>query len=157
MNTARRNDILVFLATGCLSGFLPKMPGTWGTFAAIPLVILAHRGGQIPEALTVLSFLVAAAWIAGEAEVLLGSRDASPIVIDEMSGFLISLLWLPLNLTTLSLGFVLFRFFDILKPPPIGALENRVQGGWGVVLDDVLAGVYTNICLRLLLLFLPEA
>jgi phosphatidylglycerophosphatase A len=152
MDTSRRNDLVVFLATGCFTGFLPTAPGTWGTFAAIPLVILTHKGSAIVQAVVAVIFLVFAAWIAGKAEVLFEDRDARPIVIDEMTGFLISLLWLPLSLLTVSLGFVLFRLFDIFKPPPVGTLEKRLQGGWGVVMDDVLAGVYTNISLRVFLI-----
>jgi phosphatidylglycerophosphatase A len=73
-------------------------------------------------------------------------------VIDEMAGLLVTLLWLPLNLLTLFLGFILFRVFDIVKPPPISTIEKRLQGGLGVVMDDVLAGVFANATLRLLLI-----
>jgi phosphatidylglycerophosphatase A len=73
-------------------------------------------------------------------------------VIDEMVGFLITLLWLPLNFLTLCLGFFLFRLFDIVKPPPISTVEKRLHGGWGIVLDDVLAGIFANVTLRLLLI-----
>lgn len=152
MNSSRKKDIVVFLATGCFTGFLPFVPGTWGTFAAIPLVIISHRLTSIIQPVVVLVFLAFAAYIAGRAEILFEDRDARPIVIDEMAGFLITLLWLPLNLMTLFLGFVLFRVFDIVKPPPIGSLDKRLHGGWGIVLDDVLAGVFANITLRLLLI-----
>ena len=83
---------------------------------------------------------------------LFEDRDARSIVIDEMAGFLVALLWLPLNPMTLCLGFVLFRVFDIVKPPPIRAIEKRWLGGWGVVMDDVVAGVFANATLRLLLI-----
>ena len=145
---------MIFLATGGFSGFLPKVPGTWGTFAGLPLVLLIHKGNALSQTVTVVLFLLFAVWLAGRAEVLLSTPDAGPIVIDEMVGFLISLLWLPLSLPTICLGFVLFRFFDIVKPPPIRSLERQLPGGWGVVMDDVLAGVYTNISLRVLLAFL---
>ena len=152
MDTTRKNDIVVFLATGCFTGFLPLVPGTWGTFAAIPLVILVHRVNLILQGIIALVFVTAAAWVAGKAEILLGELDPRPIVIDEMAGFLISLLWLPLNPLTVCLGFGLFRLFDIVKPPPISSVEKRMRGGWGVVIDDVLAGVFTNAVLRLLLI-----
>ena len=150
MNTARRNDLIVFLATGCFTGFLPLMPGTWGTFAAIPLVIVVHRLNLILQGIIVLVFVAFAAWAAGRAEILLEEEDPKPIVIDEMAGFIISLLWLPLKPLTLFLGFGLFRLIDIVKPPPISSVEKRMRGGWGVVIDDVLAGVLSNITLRLL-------
>ncbi|MGW8222850.1 MAG: phosphatidylglycerophosphatase A family protein [Syntrophobacteria bacterium] len=152
MNTTRKNDLIIFLATGCFTGFLPKMPGTWGTFAAIPIVILAHRTTTMVQTVTAAIFVAFAAWIAGKAEILFEGRDARPIVIDEMVGFLITLLWLPLNLLNLCLGFFLFRMFDIVKPPPISTVEKRLQSGWGVVMDDVLAGVFANVTLRLLLM-----
>jgi phosphatidylglycerophosphatase A len=152
MNTTRKNDIVVFLATGCFTGFLPKMPGTWGTFAAIPLVIISHRLTSITQPVVAVVFVTFAAYIAGRAEILFEDRDARPIVIDEMVGFLITLLWLPLNFLTLCLGFFLFRLFDIVKPPPISTVEKRLHGGWGIVLDDVLAGIFANVTLRLLLI-----
>ena len=152
MNSTRKNDIVVFLATGFFTGFLPTMPGTWGTFAGIPLVIISHRLSSIMQAEVTIVFVTFAAYIAGRAEILFEDRDARPIVIDEMVGFLITLLWLPLNFLTLCLGFVLFRLFDIVKPPPIAILEKRLHGGWSIVLDDVLAGVFANVTLRLLLI-----
>jgi phosphatidylglycerophosphatase A len=152
MNATRRNDFIVFLATGFFTGFLPTMPGTWGTFAGIPLVIISHRLTSVMQAVVTVVFVIVAAYIAGRAELLFEDRDARPIVIDEMVGFLITLLWLPLNFLTLCLGFVLFRLFDIVKPPPITILEKRLHGGWSIVLDDVLAGVFANVTLRLLLI-----
>ncbi|UCF02543.1 MAG: phosphatidylglycerophosphatase A [Deltaproteobacteria bacterium] len=152
MNSTRKNDIVVFLATGFFTGFLPTMPGTWGTFAGIPLVIISHRLTSLMQAIVTIVFVTFAAYIAGRAEILFEDRDARPIVIDEMVGFLITLLWLPLNFLTLCLGFVLFRLFDIVKPPPIGTVEKRLPSGWGVVLDDVLAGIFANVTLRLLLI-----
>ena len=152
MNATRRNDLIVFFATGFFTGFLPKMPGTWGTFAAIPLVIISHRLTSITQPVVAVVFVTFAAYIAGRAEILFEDRDARPIVIDEMVGFLITLLWLPLNFLTLCLGFFLFRLFDIVKPPPISTVEKRLHGGWGIVLDDLLAGVFANVTLRLLLI-----
>ena len=152
MNTTRKDDLVIFFATGFFTGFLPTMPGTWGTFAGIPLVIISHRLTTMVQAVVTLVFVALAVYIAGRAELLFEDRDARPIVIDEMAGFLITLLWLPLNLLTFSLGFLLFRVFDIVKPPPIGTIEKRLQGGLGVVMDDVLAGVFANATLRLLLI-----
>lgn len=151
MQRTRLNDLVVFLATGCFSGFLPRMPGTWGTLAAIPLIMLVHRGTWWVQAAATGIFFLIAVWIAGRGEDLLGTRDARPIVIDEMCGFLVSLLWLPLTPLTLIAGFFLFRVFDIMKPPPIRSLERRLRGGWAVVMDDVFAGIYTMVVLRLAL------
>ena len=152
MKAKRRNDLLVFLATGFFTGFLPTMPGTWGTFAGIPLVIIAHRLTTMLQGVVTLVFVVLALYIAGKAEILFEDRDARPIVIDEMAGFLVTLLWLPLNLPTFFLAFVLFRVFDIVKPFPVSLIEKRLQGGLAIVLDDVLAGIFANFTLRLLLI-----
>ena len=152
MERTFKNDLIVFLATGCFSGFLPGMPGTWGTFAAIPLVILVHRQSPWVQVVATGLFFLIAIWVAGRGEILLGGRDPRPIVIDEMCGFLVSLLWLPLIPLTLIAGFLLFRFLDIMKPPPIRSLERRLHGGLAVVMDDVVAGVYTTILLRLVLI-----
>ncbi len=152
MNATRRNDLIVFFATGCFTGFLPIMPGTWGTFAAIPIVMVVLRGTVMVQGVIAVVFVAFATWIAGKAEILLEERDPRPIVIDEMAGFLLSLLWLAPRPLTLVLGFVLFRVFDILKPPPVGIVEKRLPGGLAVVIDDVLAGVFTNATLRLLLI-----
>lgn len=152
MNITRKNDLIIFFATGCFTGFLPVMPGTWGTFAAVPLVMLVLRGSTLVQPIVAVLFLAFAIWIAARAETLFQDRDPRPIVIDEMAGFLISLLWLPLRPLSICLGFVLFRVFDIVKPPPIGIAEKRFRGGWAIVIDDVLAGVFTNATLRLLLM-----
>jgi phosphatidylglycerophosphatase A len=152
MNSTRKNDIVVFLATGCFTGFLPVMPGTWGTFAAVPLVMVVLRGSALAQGIVAVLLTLFAIWIADSAKTLFQERDPQPIVIDEMVGFLVSLLWLPLRPLSICLGFVLFRLFDIVKPPPIGSAEKRLEGGWGIVIDDVLAGVFTNATVRLLLL-----
>ena len=82
-----------------------------------------------------------------------GRKDDRRIVIDEMMGFFVTMLWLPRTVFFIVIGFFLFRFFDILKPPPIRRLEN-IQGGFGVVLDDVVAGIYANIALQLVRLIM---
>jgi phosphatidylglycerophosphatase A len=152
MNVTRRNDLIVFLATGCFTGFLPVMPGTWGTFAAVPLVMLVLRGSTLLQPIVAVLFVAFAIWIAARAQILFQDRDPRSIVIDEMAGFLVSLLWLPLRPLTVCLGFVLFRVFDIVKPPPISIAEKRLHGGWAIVIDDVLAGVLANATLRVLLI-----
>lgn len=90
-------------------------------------------------------------WSAGEVEPYWG-KDDKKVVIDEVAGMVISLLFMPLTLNYIIVGLVLFRFFDIVKPLFIRRLE-RVGGGWGVMLDDVVAGIYTNIILQFLLYF----
>lgn len=109
---------------------------------------------RLPAPLYVLVLVSCAAlgvWVAGEAERLFGSKDASPIVIDEIVGMLLTYYAVPVALLPLLVGFVCFRFFDILKPLP--QLE-QLPGGWGIMLDDLCAGLLAQGCLRLLLLLL---
>ncbi|MDI6809693.1 MAG: phosphatidylglycerophosphatase A, partial [Candidatus Eisenbacteria bacterium] len=88
-------------------------------------------------------------WISERAEKFLGKRDDQRIVIDEIMGFFVAMLWVPKTALFIIIGFILFRFFDIVKPPPIRLVE-RARGGYGVVLDDVMAGVYANIILHII-------
>ena len=93
---------------------------------------------------------VLACWVAGRAEEILGGKDSGTIVIDEVVGFLVTMACLPVTWKHLLLGFVLFRIFDVAKPFPIRILERHVPGGWGVVVDDVVAGIYAQAALRVL-------
>jgi phosphatidylglycerophosphatase A len=102
--------------------------------------------------LTLVAFFFLSSWISGQAQNHWGKRDDPRIVIDEIMGYLITMFWLPKTTLFIILGFFLFRFFDIFKPPPIRLLE-KVKGGYGVVLDDVLAGVYSNIILQIISYF----
>jgi phosphatidylglycerophosphatase A len=99
----------------------------------------------------ILVFILVAIGIASAAEKILKQKDPGQIVIDEIAGLMVTFAGLPFNLKTALAGFIIFRVFDILKPFPIRILERRVGGGTGVVLDDVLAGVYGNLILRLVI------
>jgi phosphatidylglycerophosphatase A len=136
------------------AGLLPGMPGTFGTAGAIPLYLLIgffHTGYQ---ALFLLIIIIGAIWSSHRSQGILGTVDPREIVIDEVAGFLLSIIFIPFTLRNLIAGFFLFRFFDILKPPPIKMIEEKVKGGCGVVLDDLVAGVYTYLSLRFLLYML---
>jgi phosphatidylglycerophosphatase A len=139
----------LFLAAGFGAGYVRMAPGTAGTVVAIPVFLVLSSIPFPLYELTILAFFFFASWISGEAERCWGRKDHPRIVIDEIVGYLITMLWLPKTTLFIILGFLLFRFFDIVKPPPIRLLE-RVKGGYGVVLDDVLAGVYANIVLQLI-------
>lgn len=143
------NKFFLFIATGFGVGYSPIAPGTLGTLVAIPIYYFLS---EIPSPLyeiTLVGFFFLAVWISENAEIFFGKKDDQRIVIDEMIGFLITMLWIPKTIHFILIGFFLFRFFDILKPFPIRRLETRLKGGWGVVLDDVLAGVYANIILQI--------
>ena len=125
-------------------------PGTLGTLVAIPIYYFLS---EIPSPLyeiTLVGFFFLSVWISQNAEIFFGKKDDQRIVIDEVIGFLITMLWVPKTIRFIIIGFFLFRFFDILKPFPIRRLEKGFKGGFGVVLDDVVAGIYANIILRLI-------
>jgi phosphatidylglycerophosphatase A len=149
-----REEIVVAAATGVYTGYIPFAPGTFGTVVAIPFCFLLSLLGPIWGALFLIGFFWGAVRIAGEAEEVFGKKDSGRIVIDEIVGFLVALFLIPWTAKSLVVGFVLFRFFDIFKPYPIRMLETRLPGGWGVVADDVLAGVYANVVLRCFLYLL---
>lgn len=141
---------ILFLATGFGVGYSPFAPGTLGTLLAIPTYyFLSNIFSPIYE-ITLIGFFFLAVWISEKAEIFFGKKDSPKIVIDEMMGFFISMLWVPKAFHFIMISFFLFRFFDILKPFPIRWLERRLEGGYGVVLDDIIAGVYANIILQII-------
>lgn len=147
-------DPVHFLAFGFGSGLSPKAPGTAGTLAAVPLVYFALALPLWAYVFLTLVIIIAGVWICDNSSKRLGVHDHPGIVWDEIAGLFITLLAAPAGLIWLAVGFVLFRFFDILKPWPIGWLDRQVGGGLGIMIDDVLAGVYALICLQLLALLL---
>ena len=130
---------------------MPKAPGTFGTLAAIPLAIVINYLGAIYGFVALVVFVAGAVFTSELSRKLLGREDPPEIVIDEAAGFSLTLFLLPLSWFSLSLGFLLFRLFDISKPFPIRRLE-KIKGGFGIVLDDLVAGIYANLVLRILLL-----
>ncbi|HSB04516.1 MAG TPA: phosphatidylglycerophosphatase A [Thermodesulfobacteriota bacterium] len=144
------NRFFILIATGLGAGFSPIVPGTMGTLVAIPFYYFVSSIPPPVYELTLLAFFFFSSWISNQAERYWGKKDDRRIVIDEIMGFLVTMLWIPRSPLFMVVGFILFRFFDILKPFPIRRLE-RVRSGYGVVLDDVLAGIYSNIALHLVM------
>ena len=141
---------VLILATGFGVGYSPVAAGTLGTLIAIPVYyFLSNISSPIYE-ITLVGFFFLSVWISESAEIFFGKKDDQRIVIDEIMGFLITMLWVPQTAILMVIGFFLFRFFDILKPFPIRRLEKKLKGGYGVVLDDVMAGVYANIALQVI-------
>jgi phosphatidylglycerophosphatase A len=132
------------------AGLLPGMPGTFGTIAAIPLYLLIVGLDTVYKVLLILTIILGAIWSSWRTQYIVERSDAQEIVIDEVAGFLLTVTFFPFTWLSLLGGFFLFRFFDILKPPPIKMVEKISKGGLGIVLDDLLAGVYASICLLLL-------
>ncbi len=131
-------------------GKAAKAPGTWGTLATIPVVLFLSYLGPLFHMAAVLLMLPFSIVAAELYEKQSGSHDAKEIVIDEMVGFMITMTWMPQTWQAYLAGFCLFRFLDILKPPPIRYFDRRVPGGLGVVLDDVVAGLIANVFLQLI-------
>ena len=128
-------------------GNLPLMPGTWGSLAALPLWWLLQHLGPLGYGLVVVLLGAVSIYLSGRAETYLQQADAPVIVIDEVVGQLITLAGCPVNFFAVGLGVVLFRLFDIIKPFPIGLINSRLGGGLGIVLDDVVAGIYAGLVL----------
>jgi len=143
------NRFFLILATGFGVGYSPIAPGTLGSLLAIPIYYFLSAISSPIYELTLITFFFLSSWISGQAQNYWGRQDDPRIVIDEMMGFLITMLWLPKTFFSVTIGFFLFRFFDIFKPFPIRRVEKRWRGGYGVVLDDVLAGVCANIVLQI--------
>jgi len=143
------------LASGLGAGRCPVAPGTAGTLAAVPVAwALAH----LPSAahvLLLLATLPAVAWVCGRAARADGRSDPEWIVLDEIVGYCYAVALLPATPGVLALGFALFRLFDIVKPPPVGWLDRRISGGWGILLDDVAAGLMTRGVLAVIPWMLP--
>lgn len=144
--------LLNFLASGFFSGYLPKAPGTFGTLVGMFIYLLVSPY-LIPYIAVVIFFVLISVPISTYAEThIFKEKDSPHIVIDEMVGYFVTMLsfrFTPdLNgIRYAILGFILFRIFDILKPTPIRQIQN-LKGGWGVVMDDVLAGVFANLFLQ---------
>lgn len=141
-------DPLLFLAFGFGSGLVKKAPGTMGTLAAIPLYLLFVQFNSWIYGLLTLIATIGGVWICDVAAKKLDEHDFGGIVWDEVAGYLITMLFVPFSWQTMSVGFVLFRIFDILKPQPIKWIDAKVSGGLGVMLDDVLAGLFAGLLLR---------
>ncbi|KAF0179560.1 MAG: phosphatidylglycerophosphatase A [Nitrospirae bacterium] len=129
-------------------GYCPVAPGTAGTLAGFALFYLLRPEPFVHCAL-ILGILLVGTIAAQHAEKAFGRKDSSRIVIDEVAGYAVAILFLPMTAGYLIAGFFLFRFFDIVKPPPVRQIERVLPGGIGVMMDDVAAGIYTNIVLQL--------
>lgn len=141
-------DPAIWLATWFGCGLMRTAPGTWGTIGALPFGILILAFGGIPAlALTTLAICGIGYWAAGKFEEQSGEHDNGAIVIDEVAGMWIALLPTALSIPYVIAAFLLFRFFDILKPWPISWADKKLPGAFGVMADDVIAGIFTALIL----------
>lgn len=144
------SDPVQFLALGFGSGLSPKAPGTFGTLAAIPLFLLLS---QLPvsQYMAVLSVMALfGIHICGYTAKAVGVDDHPAIVWDEIVGFMITMIMVPVSVTTIVVGFALFRFFDIVKPWPISAVDKKIHSGFGIMLDDIIAGIMAFAVMQLI-------
>jgi phosphatidylglycerophosphatase A len=137
------------------AGLLPRMPGTFGTLGAVPLYFIIVALDTWCKIISIALIVGVAIWSSWRAQSILGRGDAREIVIDEVAGFLLATIFFPFAWLTLGAGFCLFRFFDVLKPPPIKKIEGITRGGLGIVLDDLLAGVYALVCVGVIVYIIP--
>ncbi len=143
-----------FLAFGFGSGLFPRAPGTAGTLAAIPLYWLIADWGLVWYTAVVLVAALLGIWICGAASRELNVHDHPGIVWDEFVGYWITLWAVPVDWVWMLAGFVVFRVLDIAKPWPISYLDRKVKGGFGIMIDDILAGVMACATLHVALWFL---
>lgn len=147
---------IVWLASAGYFGYFPLVPGTAGTFGGIFVYILFS---SFPPAIYLLSLAATfflAWWASERAEFILGKKDSPRIVIDEVVGYLITMTFLPPTVTAAIGGFLFFRVFDIMKPPPAKFFSRRMPGGLAVVLDDAVAGTYSNFLLQAIGYWQPD-
>ena len=143
-----RDRAVLLLATGFSVGRIPLAPGTYGSLLGIPFCLVLAEIGLAVMVAAAVAFVLFAVWIAGKAERLIRIKDAPCIVIDEMAGITVAMLGVPLTPLNLTAGFIAFRVLDIIKPFPARYMDAKVAGGWGIVMDDVVAGLYSNLLLR---------
>ncbi|MGZ3773825.1 MAG: phosphatidylglycerophosphatase A family protein [Pseudobdellovibrionaceae bacterium] len=143
-------SFLKLLATFFGVGRFPWGPGTVATLATIPLVVLLWKAGVFVYMAAIILLLPVGIAAAQVYEQDKGGHDFKEIVIDEVVGFLITMVWLPLTWQAIVIGFLLFRLLDITKPLFIGYLDKKIQGGLGVMMDDVVAGIIASLIMQIL-------
>ncbi len=141
------------LAFGFGSGLSPKAPGTMGTLAAVPLYLFLEQFSLPIYLLATLLISLVGIWICDRSSKLLGVHDHGGIVWDEFAGLLVTMIAAPSGWQWVVIGFILFRFFDVLKPWPISWLDKHVGGGFGIMVDDLLAGFFALGVLQTLAYF----
>jgi phosphatidylglycerophosphatase A len=139
---------VMFLATGCFIGNISFAPGTFGSILGLPLCFLLSKIDLLVAVLLTVIFVFFAIWIAQGAEKIVNKEDPGCIVIDEIAGILVTFAGLPFNIISIAFGFLIFRALDIWKPYPIRYMERNLSGGTGIVMDDVAAGICSNLLLR---------
>jgi len=149
-----KDALATAVATGLGSGYSPVAPGTAGSLVGLALFWAVHHLPLVAQAAATVVMFAVGVVAAGHVARRLRIEDPGVVVADEVAGMWVSLLGLPLTGVTAAAAFVLFRIFDVFKPYPARDLE-RLPGGWGIMCDDVMAGIYANLLLRAGLLAWP--
>jgi phosphatidylglycerophosphatase A len=145
--------LILFTGSGACTGYVPIMPGTAGTAAGILVYLtIAELKTPLYSFLTLL-FIFFSVWISTQAEQIFKKKDPPEVVIDEVAGYLVTMAGFPAEWKYILAGFIVFRFMDIVKPYPANLINRNMGGGWGIVLDDIVAGIYANILLQILRCF----
>ena len=148
--------VAVFIASFGYVGFFPIAPGTAGSLAALALfAFIRWIGVPVIELSAIVAVFAIGGWAAHGTEVALARKDPGVVVIDEVLGMLLTVAFIPVGWSGAIAGFFLFRVFDVIKPYPANKLEH-LHGGFGIMADDAMAGIYANVSLRLLIWLLPS-
>ncbi len=139
---------LYFVAFGLGSGAMPFAPGTFGTLMAIPFYLLVQSLPLLAYVIFVIVFIVVSSWISDRVSRDIHIHDHPGMCIDEFAGFFVTMIHAPHGFPWLVLGFLLFRLFDIWKPWPIHVIDEKVHGGFGMVLDDIVAGLFAMVIIQ---------
>ncbi len=150
-DTSGKTELIISTWFGI--GFFPDAPGTYGTIAAIPFIIILDYAGKFYSILFLIFITALGIWAAGRSQVLLGRHDPGEVVVDEVAGIFLTMCLLQFSWISLSLGFIFFRIFDILKPYPIKRIE-KLRGGFGIIMDDLFAGLYAFVAVKMVLYFI---
>jgi len=141
---------LYFIAFGFGSGAMPFAPGTFGTLVAIPFYLLLRQLSLVPYLLFLVFFIAFCSWLCDRISRETHTHDHPGMCIDEFPGFFVTMIGAPHGWYWIILGFLLFRLFDIWKPWPIRFIDQKVHGGFGMVLDDVVAGIFAMVVIQLI-------
>ncbi len=141
---------IFFIAAGFGSGLLPWIPGTWGTVVAIPIYFFMNYLSLSIYSIILLAMIVGAIYCSHVTAKAWGLHDHPVIVCDEIVGYLVTMIMAPAGWCWFIIGFLLFRLFDVWKPWPICWLDQKVHGGFGIVVDDLVAGVFAWIVMQLI-------
>lgn len=139
-----------FIAFGFGTGAIPFAPGTFGTLIAIPFYLAIRNFPNSIYLITVLIITVGSIWLCDKVSRELNVNDHQGMCLDEIVGYLVTMYAAPHNFKSILIGFILFRLFDIWKPQPIQYVDQKIHGGFGMILDDVLAGIYACIFLHII-------